>query len=262
MQRNDLRGASLDIPRDLQEACLRFGGKNPFDEPIYRLVIAETRVVKMGGVFKDWDPSIPMELREGFETVEVELEVPEPVYADVPGKGRKLVGYNRTAQVKVPTDHKPIREVEEVREVAKYPGVEGIVLERWFPASSFGTRIEWEAQQTPGGLPLLGPYPDRGEYEMVSDVRKDDMPTVSKLRDVISFWERNLENRGDSPETRRRQRIYAQEEQLKKDEKRVADEIYHRLMENTGILLGSSLAAGRIRQQMAERAGLRGHFGN
>lgn len=259
MERDDFRGASLDIPRDLQDACLRFGGKNPYDEPFYRLVIAESRVMKVGGNFVDWDENIPVEEREGILRMSVDC-APEPMYAKV-GKRRRRVGTRTSKEVMLPSEAKPLRTVMEIREVQKYPNHTGIILERWFPPSCFGTRTEWESHTTPNGLPLLGPYPETGSYELVSDA-SNVMPSISKLRDVISFWERNHQNRGETPEARRRKRINDAERKVEQREAKLRQEIVEKLSEGKGILLGTSLAAGRMRQELARKAGLKGHFGN
>ena len=40
------------------------------------------------------------------------------------------------------------------------------VLEKWLPASEYGSREDWDAMKEPvTGYSILGPYPENGEYE-------------------------------------------------------------------------------------------------
>jgi hypothetical protein len=63
-----------------------------------------------------------------------------------------------------------LREAIEVRYVPKYC-VNRWIIERWVPAETYGPPALWEMQtfETVDGriVPALGPYPSRGDYELV-----------------------------------------------------------------------------------------------
>jgi len=62
-----------------------------------------------------------------------------------------------------------LREVVELRWEPKYPQVNRWHVERWVPPEAYGSPRAWYAQtleRADGkGIPALGPYPGRGEYE-------------------------------------------------------------------------------------------------
>jgi hypothetical protein len=63
------------------------------------------------------------------------------------------------------------REVIELRRVPKYAAVDRWHIERWMPPEQYGSPEEWYERTTEVengiGVPALGPYPSRGEYEHV-----------------------------------------------------------------------------------------------
>lgn len=110
-------------------------GTNQANEPIYRVIWAESRLHLVGGRWKDRDSAMPND-------AEVMLH----------GKDRSIV-----------------REVDEYRWVARYPGLKKWILEKWLPAFEYaGSPERWEldTKDPVTGLLQLGPYPARGEYEM------------------------------------------------------------------------------------------------
>lgn len=62
-----------------------------------------------------------------------------------------------------------LREVVELRREPKYPAVNRWHIERWLPPEVYGSPRAWYRQtlERAGGrgIPALGPYPSRGEYE-------------------------------------------------------------------------------------------------
>lgn len=63
-----------------------------------------------------------------------------------------------------------VREIVELRYVPKYMPFDRWHLERWCPPEKYGSPRSWyyETLETCDGrrIPALGPYPDRGEYEL------------------------------------------------------------------------------------------------
>jgi hypothetical protein len=67
-------------------------------------------------------------------------------------------------------DGELVREAIELRWVPKYTPHDRWHIERWVPPEAYGSPRDWYAQTTESsgsasGVPALGPYPDRGEYE-------------------------------------------------------------------------------------------------
>ena len=62
-----------------------------------------------------------------------------------------------------------IREVVELRQEPKYPGVNRWHVERWVPPEAYGSPQAWYALTVESAngrsVPALGPYPSRGDYE-------------------------------------------------------------------------------------------------
>jgi hypothetical protein len=62
-----------------------------------------------------------------------------------------------------------IREVVELRQVPKYLPTDRWHIERWCPPEMYGRPEDWYARtvelEDGRGIPALGPYPQRGEYE-------------------------------------------------------------------------------------------------
>ena len=62
-----------------------------------------------------------------------------------------------------------VREVVELRQVPKYAPFDRWHIERWCPPELYGRPQDWYARTVEleggRGIPALGPYPQRGEYE-------------------------------------------------------------------------------------------------
>ena len=135
-----------DVAGYLKKAIKMRAGLTPFGEPRYRLVWGPLRLEQAGGIWHDWDER---------------LSVNDRNYVD--RKGNEL--------------NKPIRVVEELRWVPKYPShLTKWILEKWCRPSDYGTPEQWFSTTAEGGtcylsatqdkiLPLLGDYPWQGDYE-------------------------------------------------------------------------------------------------
>ena len=62
-----------------------------------------------------------------------------------------------------------VREVIELRREPKYAPHDRWHIERWMPPESYGSPEQWSAEtieiENGRGIPALGPYPSRGDYE-------------------------------------------------------------------------------------------------
>ena len=175
------------VPSSTQRFLTTYGGKNPFGKPQWRLLVGSDRLVKESGVYRDW--------AEGLSTAEkggLNFQ-PNP---HAPG-----CNFSRH-------DNKPIRVVTEMREVKKYPHAEGWILEKWFPASSYGTQAEWYSYKAIDGFtPMLGPYPECGDYEMVFGPWSR-VPTTDTLQGLIAKYSAGINGRRGSPESGRKSTCY------------------------------------------------------
>jgi hypothetical protein len=62
-----------------------------------------------------------------------------------------------------------VREVVELRREPKYTPHDRWHIERWLPPESYGSPEQWRSEtievENGRGVPALGPYPSRGDYE-------------------------------------------------------------------------------------------------
>ena len=232
MLRNNIHGTTL-CPSEIADYLLTLGGQTPFGEPIWRLVLAQSVVWKVAGG-KIWDNNLSLSERGGFDL----------------GEGR-------------PHGNKPLRdETGTLVERLRYPHLDGWILQRWFPPSSY-SRSQWFAPENclPDGTPRLGPFPQFGDYEMVGGPVQR-VPSKSELHAFISSYYRGLESRAGSVEGRIREAVNAAEYERRKEDDRVRALTDDYMRDKCSYLHSSSLEAGRIRTQRAEKLGIREHVGN
>jgi hypothetical protein len=222
------------VPSGLARWITGYGGKNPYGEPQWRLLVASDRRVKEAGVYRDWADGLSTAEKGGLNFQ------PNP---DAPG-----CNYSRH-------ENKPIRVVTEMREVRKYPQAEGWVLEKWFPASSYGTQAEWGSYKAVDGVtPMLGPYPERGDYEMMFGPWFH-VPSTDVLQRLIGRYSAQIHGRRGTAESRAQEYLlrYQYEEEL--DERKRKQEYDAMMRDHISPLHSGSLAASRWRQELAMRTG-------
>ena len=235
MIRDDIRGTDR-CPSEIQDYLLTIGGRSPFGEPMWRLVVAESVVWKVAGG-KVWDENLSISERSEIDTC-----------------GTAALGGGM---------NKPIRdESDRLVERRRYPHLQGWILQRWFPPSSY-SKAQWFAPENclPDGTPKLGPYPQFGDYEMIAGP-VPRIPSRSELHSFISSYYRGLESRSDSIESRIRQAVNAAEHERRREEQRIRALTEDYLRDKCSYLFSSSLEAGRIRTAKAEKLGIREHVGN
>ena len=220
--------------RATQAFLTRFGGRNPFGKPHWRLLVASDRRVKESGVYRDWAPGLST---RGKRWVEFSTE---PRCAGL--------------QFFAPREQASSRGDRDARS-QKYPHAEGWILERWFPASSYGTQAEWYSYKAVDGFtPMLGPYPECGDYEMIYGPWTK-VPASDVLQGLIAQYSAGINNRRGTAASRAQEyllRYQYDEEQA--ETKRKAE--YEAMMrDHVSPLHSSSLAASRWRQELARRTG-------
>jgi len=231
--RDDIRGTQV-CPSEIQDYLQSIGGKTPFGEPMWRLVIAESVVWKVAGG-KVWDENLSIAERGGISFAG------EGAYAP----------------------NKPLRdESDRLIERRRYPHVDGWILQRWFPPSAY-SKTQWFAPENclPGGIPVLGPFPQFGDYEMIGGPTRK-VPSKSELHSFISSYYRGLESRTGSIEGRIKEAVNAAEYERKREEQRIHALTDDYMRDKCSYLYSSSIEAGRIRTAKAEKLGIREHIGN
>ncbi|HMC29829.1 MAG TPA: hypothetical protein VKL99_03275 [Candidatus Angelobacter sp.] len=229
---DDIRGVER-CPSTIEDYLLSIGGQTPFGGPMWRLVLARNVIWKVAGG-KVWDERLSLAERGGFDF----------------SKG-------------IPHENRPLRdESDRLVEQRRYPHIEGWILQRWFPASAY-SKAQWFAPENclPDGTPKLGPFPECGDYETAGGP-VERVPGKQELYEFISRYYQQLESRKGSVEARIREAVNAAEYERQRQEKRMrvfADEY---VQDKCSYLQSSSLEAGRIREQVARRCGIREHVGN
>jgi hypothetical protein len=222
------------VPRATERFLVTYGGKNPFGGPQWRMVVGTERMVKEAGVYRDWAPGLSTAEKGGLNFS------PNP----------NAPGCNFTRH-----DNKPLRVVTEKREVVKYPHAAGWILEKWFPASSYGTQADWYSFVAIDGVtPCLGPYPECGDYEMIFGPWAK-VPTTDVLQGLISQYCHKINSRRGTAQSRAEEYLlrYQYEEEQAEAKRKVE---YEALMaDHLSPLSSTSLAASRWRQDLARRTG-------
>lgn len=260
---------SLDprfAPADICNFLLRFGGKNQYGNAIYRMVLAETVGQLEGGEWHDYPENANIAERGGLD------------YERTEG-GLILLGAD---------SHTPERVVVEMRVVERYPNIEGWILERWLPPSSFGSREAWEKPKLKGhaDIPLLGPYPEHGGYDICVVWQEEasgtlllnqprltehgmlskslaEIPPLTALEKAVMWCENRPDKTvlGLTPEQRIKTRMALwitneQSRRAKRKEQNMA-----RIKDYMKPAWGSSLESARIREALAKKAGITSHVG-
>lgn len=237
----------------IAEFLIRIGGRSHFGFPNYRLVQSESVLEQKGGEWRDWDENL--EVHERAKFVRKQFTVREKTV--VLGKE---VEVDVQKSILVP-GNSPLRVVTEVRTVQKYSHFEmqGWILEKWYAPEVFGSPEDWYRHIVPGTeVPRLGPFPDRGQYEMIAGIFPEP-PSLSFLEQMIAFQaKRAREMQERDVRSILSDKIYAHE----REEEKRAQEAEAKIRDLISPLLGTSLESGRWRNEIAERAGIRSHMGN
>lgn len=238
--RNDILPHSYTLPQEHKDALLRIGGKTPFGEPMYRLILAETRVTKASGDWSIWDDSVALDDRGGLNIK----------------KALQLAQNGATAEqladaLKPAT---PLRVECGIKDVPLYPN-EGFIIEKWKPAFSFGPPSDWPSSE--------GPYPQYGDYELLAGPTPY-LPTIAECEVVIRSNMRSVEERPTSRRERLIRLMNMHQVKLDAEKKRRQQMIEDFVKDGpVGKLRNRlSLGAGRIMSKLALDAGLKGHWGS
>ena len=151
-----------DTPAEVTEKLLRWGGKNEHGDPNWRIILAENHLVQRAGMWTEF----------ADDTEQVQFET---VGKDVRYTTRQIA----PDAIRIGMFWVPL-----------YP-CQGWILERWFPASAYGSRQQWESALSQDGVtPMMGPFPEKGGYFMPSGGGPwPQIPLLEDVRASIAAWE-------------------------------------------------------------------------
>ena len=146
-----------DTPDLLNRDLAEYGGLSPDGQPIWRMVLAQNCRIHCFGQRNEIERGrrAAMEQDEAVRTA-----------AGLAVKETRLIEPDRI----IDGEHWILRHA-----------FKGWILQRWFPASTWGTRDNWESQKAKDGRKrLLAAYPNRGAYMMMAG----PWPTIAQAGDL------------------------------------------------------------------------------
>ena len=220
-----------DAPKATQAAIARIGGNNPYGKPMWRVVLAQNCIVKRGGIQRELDNG-----EQSIVTV---------------GPGGRVIESKVHSSV-----------TSGVLEVPRYNCADGWIVEKWFPASTWGTPDQWRSEKSADGMRILQEeYPAEGRYWMMMGPF-DHIPDLGDLENAIAMHKESMQSQPSNYDAYFRQVMRDEEYARKKaKDKLVAELNYRRKNELVPVLKSTSLEAQRFRNQLTEQTGLREHLG-
>ena len=225
-----------DTPAEVTAALLRWGGKNPYGEANWRIILAQNHLVQRAGMWTEFEPETE---QTNFRTVGNEVRYQHRQIAP--------------DAIRIGVFWVPLYQVE------------GWILERWFPASSYGSREQWEsALSQDGKTPMMGPFPERGGYFMLSGGGPwPEIPRLEDVRAAIAQWENSSHLHGHVDAevldaAMRRETAEALEREDEQYEKFLREVEYQRLS-HLGFIKNNPALSG-FRNQIAASRGLASHI--
>jgi hypothetical protein len=270
MIRRDINYSCV-VPQALSDCLLRIGGTNIYGEPMFRLLLAQDRVTIANGVWNIWPDTATLDDRSGLGITEAQsiLAEGQNVLDELEAKGAsedelRKVSELITEQInELFAEHaekRPDRVIKGTYEAVPVYQMEGWIVEKWKPAHSFGTPEQWNSI-TYEGEPALGPYPTYGDYDYIAGPTPYQ-PSEAELREAVAQHFKQLHERAASPAQRVKQMLDRMERRRQERIKELKNRAEAFAKDNQQIFGGSSLEAGRIRNEIAAKAGLPGHWGN
>jgi hypothetical protein len=268
--RGDLKRENPAPPEALKY-CLDVGGENPYGEPLFRLCLAEDRIMQAAGEWNQWDEDAPVEERGGLGIALVQQMLAQR--QDIIYAARKK-GFTEDEIKKITKDISGM--IEEIiqeclarqpksvfvgmAEVEVYPS-EGWILEKWKPAEAWGPEEEWNRYRFQG-VAALGSYPHFGMYELFAGP-SPYLPTEEEISSAIRMHFQELDSRPTSPQQLVLQMMNARAERNKKKRAARLADIQAAASDGPGSLHNRlSLGAGRVMNELAKKAGIKEHVGN
>lgn len=263
-------------PKHIRKFLQQIGGVTPWGENRYRLVLAECVMLYVGARWHDWAPNTDLLDQGGLDINMTEKEALDLSPAELQAR-------MKAAKVKPNT---PERTVEEMRTLPRYSDITGWMLQVWYPATYYSESHYAVTVTGRADLPLLGKFPAHGQYErqffyfekgLDGKMRKREtfahQPGESWMQRAIEHNEREISKRSgnldaNSTEQKWRTMIAIQEVQKARETYEASQrrEFEAQMKDQTNFLFSSTEAAGRIREEVAQRCRAKGvvmgHVGN
>lgn len=143
-----------DTPDWIQADLRAYGGESPDGQPIWRLVLADNCRIRCFGTMNH-----------------------------VSQKTDQMEEFAK------PTDIVPDRIEEGEFWVPRYKNTHGWILQRWYPASAWGSKEQWEREKARDGRTrLLAAYPQRGDYMMMPGCRWNTIVEAGDIKAAIRCY--------------------------------------------------------------------------
>lgn len=261
-------------PLPFRKMLAKVGGLNQYGENLYRLVLAQSCMEWHGGQFWDWPENTSLQDQGGLQFSEKIVRRKHLVQRpDRHGKVGPVLMTVDEPEGMMPSMTQPLRVVVESRYVQKYPTIDGWILQRWRPASHWGSRALWEGMKYPGTeIQMLGPYPERGAYEIaiewVDDTSKEfhrtswsRLPDLGALEGAIAYLEeKKIEETTNDPQMRMLIKMHERKERIAAMQRRVSEERKALIRDEIRPYLSDSLNGVRLRHQVANKTGIKEHI--
>ncbi len=221
--------ANRDVPETLRREITRYGGPSPFGTPMWRVVWAANVFREIHGAMRH----IPR------VSADADIEDIEPEKVEA--------GDFLTPRYQIP-------------EAAG----RGAILERWFPAETWGTVAEWEAAESEDGRRMMGEWPRQGGYQMASADFLREMPPAD-------YWKRQIQQdirarieameAGQDPAAYLAMELYRERQAEKQRGEHFTEEVNHLHRAVVDPMLATlGTTAQRVREEIREEIGLREHL--
>jgi hypothetical protein len=255
----------------------RVGGLNPYNEPNYRLVLAQSVMILRGGEWYDWPEGTDIEDQGGIHFSEE--KVASEILTRLPGTNLQLRQQLEAIASAAVSEQQPVRIVKEMRWIRRFPNMNGWMLMHWDPPHMYGSRMWWESHRVKGApdLIVLGPFPEQGGYEQTAEwgtIEEDgvkinspvlqELPSLSQLELAVEGREyvRNNQQESAAVEWRHLTRLNEFRAQQEAEvAKRLANKKAY-IRDKMKPYWANTLEGGRLREELAKRAGMRQHVGN
>lgn len=142
----------------------------------------------------------------------------------------------------------------------RYQG-RGWILERWFPATAWGTAAEWEQERAEDGSRRMGEWPRHGEYFMVSETFLEHLPPADHWKQEIQKELRRMAALPGDPAMHLANTLYANRVREERRYQEFVDQVnavHRQVIEPTLATVGGT--AQRIRDHVAAGLGLEGNL--
>ena len=221
---NPCEMATRNIRPELAREITRYGGMNPHGAPLWRVVWAENVKEQSFGQMRHM-PRIAADC--DLNMAEVEPERFESGELWIPRYSER-----------------------------------GAILERWFPASVWGSQMDWEQELAEDGQTRLkGAWPRHGDYFMVGDEFLKTMPPAGYWKGQIQKELRRQQNAPTDPGTYLATLLYIERATNQARGEAFAEEVNHIHRNNVEPLLATvSTTAQRLRDELMMEMGMDGHL--